>query len=317
MSLFVRKVTSDDRIEVLGELSAGIYDGHDYLPYRFDRWMIDGIHTMFACVAAHSTNVIVGLDTIAVFDDDQTIMFQALRVHAGYRGAGIASTLTKHLMTYVAEHCKRAKCLRVTTLQSNQHSLHLHFKQGYTMQAQYRFVRVLAVSTTVSTNTLDDFAINFMDLKAAWTAMMKRASQPVLFYDWSTPNLTMLSIAQFQALGGYFVRSTESESIMSCLWNERCSGWEFSCTLYWKKSDGEHTLTGLIQLAFALVAAEAHSHASSQHYVDFFFDGDEPTHVDFEAMFSSVDKMDYAVMLEKPLCLSQQETETEKYKLAP
>ena len=93
-------------------------------------------------------------------------MFQALRVHAAYRGRQIASTLAKELAVYVAQHHGNALQHRITTLAGNEASIRLHAKQvrfcilgsasclphgayttllmaqGYVERAKYLYVRV-------------------------------------------------------------------------------------------------------------------------------------------------------------------------------
>ena len=56
-------------------------------------------------------------------------MFQALRVHADYRGQKVASALSAAVKAHMAVHCPATKRVRVTTLGDNDTSVSMHIKQ--------------------------------------------------------------------------------------------------------------------------------------------------------------------------------------------
>jgi hypothetical protein len=75
--------------------------------------------------------IAVGLDTLSLFDGGRTIMFQALRVDARYRGCGVARQLSRAIMAQVPRTAAR---LRVTTRTTNAASIALHEKQGFSVR---------------------------------------------------------------------------------------------------------------------------------------------------------------------------------------
>jgi hypothetical protein len=82
--------------------------------------------------ASKATNTILALDTIGLFDDGTTVVFQALRVHPLARGQRVASRLSAYLATYVKEQFPLVQRLRAVIQHHNPGSIKLHAKQGYT-----------------------------------------------------------------------------------------------------------------------------------------------------------------------------------------
>eukprot|EP00730_Choanoeca_flexa_P016737 TRINITY_DN7970_c0_g3_i1.p1 TRINITY_DN7970_c0_g3~~TRINITY_DN7970_c0_g3_i1.p1 ORF type:complete len:355 (+),score=71.82 TRINITY_DN7970_c0_g3_i1:104-1168(+) len=133
--LTFREAKLTDRLELFDTLSEGIYGGHDYLPLFFERWLHDTRHHMICASAASpdgSAAAIVALDTIGLFDDGTTVVFQALRVHPAARGKRVASRFSKHLTQYVREHFPNVKRLRAVIQHHNMGSIRIHRRLGYT-----------------------------------------------------------------------------------------------------------------------------------------------------------------------------------------
>eukprot|EP00045_Choanoeca_perplexa_P002011 m.22644 g.22644 ORF g.22644 m.22644 type:complete len:358 (-) comp11276_c0_seq1:170-1243(-) len=133
-NLTFRPAELKDRLELFDELSENIYNGHDYLPLFFERWLHDTRHYMICATSegANDSSTILALDTIGLFDDGTTVLFQALRVHPAARGKRVASRLSAYLATYVKERFPTVKRLRAVIQHHNMGSIRLHAKQGYT-----------------------------------------------------------------------------------------------------------------------------------------------------------------------------------------
>lgn len=136
-TMHVRPYTSADRDEVVGPVSAGVYDDNDYLPARIDAWQSDPSKNILLCCDGPSKGRgrILGLDTVSWYDGGETVLMQALRVREDARGRGVAKRLAaaaddvierRHVTGVVP---KRA---RVTTGAGNAASIALHERQGYT-----------------------------------------------------------------------------------------------------------------------------------------------------------------------------------------
>eukprot|EP00049_Salpingoeca_infusionum_P008860 m.146858 g.146858 ORF g.146858 m.146858 type:complete len:380 (-) comp14154_c0_seq2:127-1266(-) len=138
MELEFRNVTLRDRDEILGALSEDVYAGHDYLPCFFDGWMQDGEHQMI-CAVDKATGIIMALDTVSLFDQGRTIMFQALRVHRASRGMGVGSRMSKHMQELVAQHYPSAERIRVCTQDCYPQPINIHLKLGYKPVTRHGF----------------------------------------------------------------------------------------------------------------------------------------------------------------------------------
>ena len=64
----LRRLTINDKAEVMGELSKGIYEGNDYLPHAFDLWIRDTNRIMFGVFDDGNGGTLVGLEVLALFD---------------------------------------------------------------------------------------------------------------------------------------------------------------------------------------------------------------------------------------------------------
>ena len=129
-SLSVRHVRAADKPAVMA-FSRDVYEGHDYLPFVFDRWLVDPMRTMFCVQDGARASEAVALETLTLSDEGATAMFQALRVAPAMRGRGVAAMLTRYVHSVVPAYVRR---LRVTTRwPQNQTSVKLHEKQGYSV----------------------------------------------------------------------------------------------------------------------------------------------------------------------------------------
>jgi len=140
--LSIRQATIADREELIGPLSKGVYDGNDYFPARVDRYFADQTrgtkHMLVACDA--TSQKILGLDVVCLYDDGETVMLQALRVRPEARGRGVAKALSEAVDAYVARvllptlHPPRR--IRVITSGTNP-SIGLFEKRGFRRMQRY------------------------------------------------------------------------------------------------------------------------------------------------------------------------------------
>jgi|TARA_B110000208_G_scaffold184491_1_gene238443 GNAT superfamily N-acetyltransferase len=127
--LTCRAVRADDRDVIIDEISPGIYDGHDYLPFQFSAFLDDPTKQMLACV--DGADRVLGLDTVSTFDEGDTVMFQALRVHPRFQRQGVAKRLSVACNACIDLLSPRPRRLRVTTNSHNVESIALHTKLGF------------------------------------------------------------------------------------------------------------------------------------------------------------------------------------------
>ena len=82
------------------KLSEGIYDGHDYLPFTFHRWLQ---RDNLAVILAFSGDKLVGFLANFVVDDGRTCLHRAERILAELRGRGLVRQLREFARKYTRE----------------------------------------------------------------------------------------------------------------------------------------------------------------------------------------------------------------------
>ena len=95
------------------KLSEGIYDGHDYLPLRFHKWLQ---RNNLDVLLAYSGDKLVGLQACFVVDEGRTFIRRAERILAELRGQGLVRQLREFARRYVREHYPSVQRERFTTL---------------------------------------------------------------------------------------------------------------------------------------------------------------------------------------------------------
>ncbi|TFG26503.1 GNAT family N-acetyltransferase [Candidatus Thorarchaeota archaeon] len=115
----IRRLRESDKEDIL-EIARNTWDGHDYVPKFFDSWLkdIDSYP-----VGIEDDGHIIALANLRVIDDGKTGWMEALRVHPSYRGKGLATILTQHIVQLAMNI--PVKRIRYTTAVSNKTSLHL------------------------------------------------------------------------------------------------------------------------------------------------------------------------------------------------
>jgi len=126
----IRPLKESDREDIL-EIARHTWDGHDYVPYFFDKWLTD---TNSHPVGMEFQGHIIAIANLRVIDNGRTGWMEALRVHPDHREKKLATIMTK----YVVELAKSlpVERIRYTTAVDNTKSLHLAESVG--MKIKFR-----------------------------------------------------------------------------------------------------------------------------------------------------------------------------------
>ncbi|MHA2146676.1 MAG: GNAT family N-acetyltransferase [Candidatus Thorarchaeota archaeon] len=115
----IRPLKESDKEDIL-EIASKTWHGHDYLPYFFDAWLKDAnSHS----VAIEHDGHVISLANLRVIENGRTGWMEGLRVHPDYRGKGLASIITKHVVKVAMD--VNVERIRYTTATDNLTSLHL------------------------------------------------------------------------------------------------------------------------------------------------------------------------------------------------
>ena len=94
------------------KLSEGIWDGHDYLPLKFHKWLQrDNLDVLLA----YSDDKLVGLQACFVVDEGRTLIRRAERILNELRGQGLARQLREFARKYTRDHYPSVQRERFTT----------------------------------------------------------------------------------------------------------------------------------------------------------------------------------------------------------
>jgi GNAT superfamily N-acetyltransferase len=130
MSLEIRPALSQDR-EAIVAISAHIWEGHDYIPRRWEEWLHDPAGPMIVGVL---DGLPVGVSKITLQSPEEAWLAGA-RVHPDYRGQGIATRMLEYTLRWLDE--RNVSVTRFTTASVNTPVHH--------MAASFDFERVLSV----------------------------------------------------------------------------------------------------------------------------------------------------------------------------
>jgi len=128
MNFTLSEVRPEDREEIL-ELCRGIWDGHDYIPYVFDKWVEEG---GFYCGRLNGR--IVALDKYT-WQENGILWLEGFRVHPDMQGQGIGSLMSREFER-VLEGLD-CRVMRSMTAEINEKSRHLAGKKGFYVLAEY------------------------------------------------------------------------------------------------------------------------------------------------------------------------------------
>ncbi|XP_078344594.1 histidine N-acetyltransferase-like [Oculina patagonica] len=112
LELTFRLATPGDFDEIL-KLSEGIYDGDDYLPFRYHKWMkMDKMDV----ILAHCGEKLVGLIACSIVDDGRTALRRAARTLAEFRGRGVYKQLSQAMYEFIRKQYPSVCRERFTSL---------------------------------------------------------------------------------------------------------------------------------------------------------------------------------------------------------
>ena len=110
------------------EISKHVWEGHDYLPSVFDKWLRD-VNSHFYGIELDDRIVAVG--NLRLVENGLVGWMEGLRVHPDYRGRGLANMITQHFVG-MAEDLRLPR-LRYVTGSENLASLKLAKMAGFSV----------------------------------------------------------------------------------------------------------------------------------------------------------------------------------------
>uniref|UniRef100_A0A8C9RQ42 N-acetyltransferase 16, like n=1 Tax=Scleropages formosus TaxID=113540 RepID=A0A8C9RQ42_SCLFO len=100
----------EDYDEVMA-ISDNIYQGMDYLPYRYKNWMTEPNRVV---IIARKEGNVVALQSGILADEGQTIVLEGLRVSPSERGRGIAGIMQRFMDDYIRQIYPSVRVKRIT-----------------------------------------------------------------------------------------------------------------------------------------------------------------------------------------------------------
>ncbi|XP_069623447.1 histidine N-acetyltransferase-like isoform X2 [Ranitomeya imitator] len=107
--VFVPALAED--YEAVMSISRGIYNGTDYLPFKYHAWLKDPQRRMFL---AKCEGKVVGFESFILVDDGTTAVLQGLRVAPWMRGQGVAGLIERFCLANLHSDHPEVKRVRLT-----------------------------------------------------------------------------------------------------------------------------------------------------------------------------------------------------------
>ncbi len=224
----IRPLRDADKEDIL-EIAKHTWDGHDYLPYFFDSWIKDrNSHT----AAIEKDGHVVALANLRVIEDGRTGWMEGLRVHPDYRGQGLASVLTHHVVK-MAQSIPVNR-IRYTTAAGNDTSLHL----GETVGMKRKFDLAIHWQNEIDEITWSSLVrpIRNASIKDLYPHLIEAELLPhnVIIYDWKAMDISLEALEKISSLAQFWIQS-EEERIVSLsvgLVSRGTTGPEWTVTIY-------------------------------------------------------------------------------------
>jgi GNAT superfamily N-acetyltransferase len=226
----IRLLRESDREDIL-EIARHTWEGHDYLPYSFDTWLNDrNSHT---AGVEHDSHVIA-LANLRVIENGRTGWMEGLRVHPDYRGKGLASLLTHHVVKIAREI--PVERIRYTTAIGNEKSLHLGetvgMKRKFDLAVHWQD-RIDEISWKSSLRPIEEAS-----LEELYPQLLEAALLPynVLIYDWKALDVTREGLKKIGSLARFWTQTTQEkiDSFSLGFSHEDQSGPQWCFTIYAK-----------------------------------------------------------------------------------
>lgn len=133
-----RQLTHEDYEDIV-DISKDIWDGEDYLPLVFHKW-VDSEGYFLGAVDSEKKKV-VGVGKLS-FLHDNSGWLEGLRVHKDYRGQKIARKISERLLDMAKNYLKEGKIKRIafSTHVTNKESSTLMKKLNFKVEAEFLIV---------------------------------------------------------------------------------------------------------------------------------------------------------------------------------
>ncbi len=146
-SVVCRPALRQDTAQVM-ELSSHIWDGGDYIPMVWEKWMSDSEGLLGV---AELRGRVAGVFKLTKFHDGEWWM-EGLRVHPDFQGMGVAS----HIQKYIVETWRRigSGVIRLATASFNVKVHHMSEQGGFKHIAEFIPYKAPAIQDSVNNFTL-------------------------------------------------------------------------------------------------------------------------------------------------------------------
>jgi ribosomal protein S18 acetylase RimI-like enzyme len=230
----IRRLRESDKEDIL-EIARNTWDGHDYVPYFFDSWLEDKDSYL---VGIEDDGHIIAMANLRVIDDGKTGWMEALRVHPSYRGKGLATILTHHVVQLAMNI--PVKRIRYTTAASNKTSLHLAetvgMKRKFTL-AGYWQENPTKISWRPSNQPLFETTASdvYQDLIDARLLPFN-----IIICDWKALDATPDGLAKFGSISQFWIQKQDGKitSFSLSLDRDDTSNHQWTFTIYAKDVSG-------------------------------------------------------------------------------
>ncbi|MFW6196595.1 MAG: GNAT family N-acetyltransferase [Thermoplasmatota archaeon] len=132
--LDIRELENSDKEEVV-EMTSDIWDGRDYIPDYFDRWLKDG---GFICGTVDGEIVALAKHT---WHSEDVLWLEGLRVHPEHRKKGFGRAMIKGQVDYINEHLDY-RVARFLTSNDNTPVKKVVEDIGFKLKQSYDYVRL-------------------------------------------------------------------------------------------------------------------------------------------------------------------------------
>jgi GNAT superfamily N-acetyltransferase len=156
-----RRLTHED-YEDICDISKDIWDGTDYLPKVFHKWVED--EGCFLGVLDSTKNKVIGVGKLSILQD-KSAWLEGLRVHTEYRGLKLARKISETLLNIAKDFLKEGKVRKIAfaTHIDNVESISLMKKLNFKL-AEKLYVFHKDYNYLDSKLTIEDFNVELWEL---------------------------------------------------------------------------------------------------------------------------------------------------------
>ena len=156
-----RRLTHEDYDDIV-DISKDIWDGYDYLPGVFHKW-IDNVGFFLGAVELEK-NKVVGVGKYTILPDG-TGWLEGLRVHKDYRGLKIAKGISEYLLNIAKDEISNGNINKIGfgTHITNVESITLMSKMNFKLEEKFLIVSKGFEKTNINFKS-SDFEVNAWDI---------------------------------------------------------------------------------------------------------------------------------------------------------